>query len=63
MLPIWNVTKLPKGQLGIECPRKDCQGKATVNRQKWLKGEAISEPTTKSRACTYCFRAARVPES
>jgi hypothetical protein len=35
-LPVWNVVRLPKRQLGIQCPRKKCKGKAVVTRD-WLK--------------------------
>jgi hypothetical protein len=56
-LPTWNVVRLPKRQLGIQCPRKDCKGKAVVTRD-WLKpvDSAVSKP------CTYCFKAAEIPK-
>jgi hypothetical protein len=55
-LPVWKVKQLGAGKLGIECPRRACQGKAVVSGRKWK--EARPEPT---RSCTYCFRVAQLP--
>lgn len=56
-LPVWKVTRLTPTKLGIQCPRKLCEQKAIVARGAWLRGHP-----GKSRACTYCFAANRIPE-
>jgi hypothetical protein len=67
MLPEWKTTDLGAGKLGIECPRKECGGKAVVNKRKWIKAHVHtfhdnSKLVIWGRACTYCFRASGVPE-
>lgn len=57
-LPVWKVQELPKGQLGITCPRERCGGKAVVNKKRWLE----SRPDFESRCCTYCYATAWIPE-
>lgn len=52
----WIVTTLPKGQLGIECPA--CNGKAVVNRKKWL----FEDSDFLSRGCTYCYKPIFIPK-
>lgn len=54
----WLTTSLDANKLGIECPHKECGGKAVVNKKKWLnlKREYVG------RSCTYCFRTSRVPD-
>lgn len=69
-LPIWQIVRLD-GKLGIQCPRKNCRGKAVVSRA-WLNPRRVvtssgdtrdeTETTIRGRSCTYCFRAAEIPE-
>lgn len=56
-LRTWIVSELPKGQLGIECPR--CHGKAVVNKKKWL----FDDIDFLSRGCTYCYAPIFIPKS
>lgn len=55
-LPTWKV-KVVGGKLGIECPNKECKGKALVART-WLR----SRPEFIGRSCTYCFKTFQIPE-
>ena len=55
-LPVWLVTRLGPQKIGIQCPRKDCKGKAVVSR-KWLRRTNII-----GRVCTYCFKTSQVPK-
>lgn len=57
-LPVWKVKELEGGQLGIQCPRSGCAGKAKVNKKRWLE----SKPDYETRCCTYCFVPAWIPE-
>jgi hypothetical protein len=57
-LPTWKTQELGKGQLGIQCPREGCAGKAKVNKRRWLD----SKPEYETRCCTYCYAAAWIPE-
>lgn len=57
-LPVWKIKELGNGQLGIECPRSGCAGKAKVNKRKWL-GSRVDYET---RSCTYCFAPSWIPE-
>lgn len=65
-MKVWIVTRL-NGKLGIQCPYKDCRGKAVVSRL-WLRSFKVdnadkqSKITIRGRACTYCFRASEIPE-
>jgi hypothetical protein len=54
----WKVTKLPKGQFGLRCPRHQCGGKAVVNAKRWLS----SRPDFETRSCTYCYVPSWIPE-
>ena len=57
-LPIWLVEPGEKrGTLNITCPRKECKGKAIVNKRKWLE----DKKDFVGRSCTYCFKAAGIP--
>lgn len=65
MLPIWIVIPIDN-KLGIECPYKNCGGKALVSR-RWLKPRAQnlsdgSKLVIIGRSCTYCMRTSRIPE-
>jgi hypothetical protein len=55
--PDWKTTELGGGKLGIECPRQNCQGKATVNQKKWL----FEQRDFLSRSCTYCNWLSMIP--
>ena len=57
-IPFWIVKALGPNKIGIECPRRDCGGKAVVNKKKWYK----AQPNFITRSCTYCFKANRIPE-
>lgn len=60
-LQFWEVRPLGVNQIGIKCP--NCGGKAAVNRKKWLKPpDHLVGQNIIGRACTYCFRAARIPD-
>jgi hypothetical protein len=53
----FKITSRPnKGQITVECPRKDCGGRFTVYTRRW----AESSPM-RTRACTYCFRVSEMP--
>lgn len=62
-LKVWKITGPPvlglSSSIGVECPHKDCKGKAVVNRRKWLGGMRDAQALN-TRACTYCFRASWV---
>jgi hypothetical protein len=73
MLPVWIVSSL-NGKLGIQCPYKDCGGKAVVSRQ-WGQPRLVPRGDKDShdapeplfvmvvgRSCTYCSRSSQVPE-
>lgn len=68
MLPVWKVTDLGPGKLGIQCPQEDCKGKAVVGK-KWAKPRLAKHHSTEQdimivgRPCTYCFKTAQVPEN
>lgn len=53
----WKVTRMSGGKIGIQCPHKDCEGKAVVNAKKWYG----SRPQF-GRSCTYCFRTNKIPQ-
>jgi hypothetical protein len=47
----------------LQCPRKGCKGKFTVERSKF-KGEGIASDLVDgivTRACPYCFRVSLLP--
>lgn len=54
----WLATAMDRGKLGIQCPDRDCGGKAVVNRKRWLE----SKPDYATRSCTYCFKTFKVPD-
>lgn len=55
-MKVWQVVRLPKNRLGLQCPQKDCRKKAVVSRE-WCDDNGYT-----ARPCTYCFKAARIPE-
>jgi hypothetical protein len=59
-LPEWEVSKISTHSIGIKCPYGDCGNKAVVHGRKWLRGRKGHE-NKKTRACTFCFRAAWLP--
>lgn len=57
-LSTWIVKELGQGQIGLQCPRTGCAGKAKVNKKKWI----ASHPEYETRSCTYCFHPSWIPE-
>ena len=57
--PMWKVYDFGDGDIGITCPKTEgrCGYTAVVNKAKWY-GMPFK---VKTRACPYCFKAARVP--
>lgn len=51
----WRVQRLSMKQWKIICPHADCGGHAIVS-YRWPFGGLAT------RACTYCFKTARIPE-
>lgn len=65
-MKVWNITRLPKRQLGIQCPYSSCHKKAVVSRD-WLEDRVMErnngqKTRIKGRSCTYCFRTAEIPD-
>jgi hypothetical protein len=58
--PSFKVEHLDEGDALITCPEVDgrCGNGAIVNYRLWV----LQNKHKKTRACTYCFKASRIPE-
>jgi hypothetical protein len=54
-LPLWKLVDLGSNKLGIQCPRKECGGKAVVNKKRWTAQNGFI-----GRSCTYCMKTSRI---
>jgi len=57
ILKEFKVVKVNGTQGTLQCPKKDCKGKFTVDRKQFK----AQKPTFATRPCPYCFKVSVIP--